>query len=220
MLRSPLFLSFLTGLFSAIIIASNFMAIKLIDIGCFTLPSAVFCYPFGFVCGDIITELFGFKTARKVVLLVFVFNAIIVCFLTLSVFIPPSLNYTGNEAYKTVFLSAPHILAASFTAFIISGILNSFIFDKLKKTGKIPLMARSSISTAMGAVLDSFVFIGIAFTGKLPLPVLFMTILGQIIAKNVVGVIIGTPLTWCILRWLKKGCGASPSEYAIMASLK
>ena len=198
-------LPLLTGIFSAIIIASNFMAMKLIDVAGFTIPAAVLCYPFGFVCNDIITELFGFKTTRKVIFLTFAFNAIVIGFLALAATLPPSQNFANDAAFNLVFLSAPLILVASFTAFIASGILNSFIFDALKKTGRFPLMARSSVSTVFGIILDSVIFIGIAFAGKLPPDILLMTMLGQIIAKFVVGVGIGTPLTWCILKRLKRG---------------
>ena len=198
-------LPFLAGLFSAIIIASNFMAFKLIDVAWFTLPAAVLCYPFAFVCNDIITELFGFKATRKVIYSTFVFNAIVIGLLALAAVLPASTYFADDDAFRTVFLGAgPRILLASFTAFIVSGILNSFIFDALKKTGKFPLMARSSVSTVFGIILDSVVFIGIAFAGKLPPQVLWMTMLGQVIAKFVVGVGIGTPLTWCILRWRHK----------------
>ena len=195
-------LPFLTGLFSTIIIASNFMAIKLIDVAWFTLPAAVICYPFGFVCGDIITELFGFKTTRKVVLSTFAFNAIVVGFLSLAAILPPSRNFSDNEAFKDIFLSAPTILAASFAAFAVSGILNAFVFDALKNTGKYPILARSSVSTLLGVAVDSVIFIGVAFARILPLRILLMTMLGQIIAKIVVGICVGTPLTWCVLKAL------------------
>lgn len=194
-------LPFLTGMFTTIILSSNFMAMKLIDVGSFTVPAAVVCYPLSFVCGDIITELFGFKTTRKAVFSIFIFNAIIVCFLSVASIMPPSAHYNDNEAFRTVFLSTPwRILGGSFVAFIICGILNSFVFDALKKTGKFPLMARSSISTAISIIFDSIIFIGIAFGGTLPLQVLWITMVGQILAKFFVGILIGVPLTWCILR--------------------
>ena len=199
---SPLLLPFLAGLFSAIIVASNFMAIKLVDVGCFTVPAAMLCYPFAFVCGDITTELFGFRTTRKVILFTFMFNAVIMGFLALAALLPPSRNFLHDDAFATIFLFAPRILVASFTAFIISGILNSFAFDALKRTGKFPLMARSSVSTAVGIIVDSIVFIGLAFGGTLPFHILWMTMLGQMIAKVVVGIFIGTPLTGCVLKCL------------------
>jgi len=199
----PFLLPFLTGLLSAIIVASNFMAMKLVDVWMFTVPAAVLCYPFSFVCGDVITELFGFKTARKVVLSTFMFNAVIMGFLALATLLPPSRYFDGNETFATIFLFAPRILGASFVAFIVSGLLNSFVFDKLKRGGKVPLIARSSVSSVLGIILDSVIFIGIAFAGKPPC-VLGMTILGQIIAKLIIGVGIGAPLTWWIIKMLRR----------------
>ena len=198
-----MFLSILSVLFCFIVLTANIMAVKMIDVSCFTLPAAVFCYPFCFVLGDLLTEFHGFKTARKIVLLTFLVNALSVGLLSLAAVLPPSQYYQHNDAFRVVFLNTPRIVGASFAAFVLSGIFNSYLFAFIKRHGH-PLLVRSSVSTFFGVILDSTVFITLAFVGKLPTNILLLTILGQILAKIFVGICIGTPLTWLIVRIINR----------------
>ena len=196
-------LPILSVLFCSIIITANLMAAKMIDVFCFTLPAAVICYPFCFVLGDLLTEFHGFRTTRKIVLLTFLTNAMAIGFLTLATLMKPSRFYQHNEAFVIIHQTGLRILGASFAAFVLSGLLNSFIFDLIKRRAH-PLLVRSSVSTLIGVIIDSAVFITLAFCGVLPTNVLLLTILGQILAKILVGIVIGTPLTWCVVRIMKR----------------
>ena len=198
-------LTILSSLFAAVIIAANLMAVKLVDLAVFTLPAAVFCYPFSFVLNDLITEFYGFATMRKIVFLTFLLNALVIGFLTLAAFLPPSQFYPHNDAFRVIHHGLPRILAASFAAFILSGLLNSFLFDLAKRTTRLHLVLRSASTTFCGVVLDSVVFISLAFFGGLPANVLMMAILGHILAKLFFGVLIGSPATWCAVRLMSRG---------------
>ena len=193
----------LSGLFAAVVIAANFMAVKAVDVLCFTLPAAVLCYPFSFVLGDLVTEFYGFRTTRKIVLLTFLLNALAIGFLALAAVLPPSRRFANDAAFRGVFLAAPRILAASFTAFVLSGLLNSWLFDLVKRRG-FPLLARSAASTFCGVVVDSALFIPLAFYGVFPARVLLLSIAGHILAKVVLGIGAGSPLTWCVVKWAAK----------------
>jgi uncharacterized integral membrane protein (TIGR00697 family) len=194
-------LVFLSGLFFTLLIASNLMAIKLINIWGIILPAAVICYPFCFVVNDLINEFYGYKTVKKVVVFAFFFNAIVIGLLTIAAIIPPSQVYQDNEAFRAVFLSAPRILGASFTAFIISGILNSYFFDKIRqKSSFLPL--RSAVSTFLGVIIDSFLFITLAYAFNLPFSNLMLMVLWQTLAKLLIGIALGTPMTSLIVALL------------------
>jgi len=192
----------LTSLLCVLLVTANFMAVKTVDVFCFTLPAAVLCYPFSYVLGDLLTEFHGFQTARKIIFLAFLLNAAAVGFLMLAAVLPPSQNFSHDPAFRAVFLTAPRILAASFTAFIMSGILNSWLFDFFKRRA-IPLLQRSSVSSLFAISLDSAVFISLAFYGVLPNNVLLTAILGQILAKIVIGIGIGAPATWCVVKLMR-----------------
>ena len=197
-------LTILSGLFFAIVLAANFMAVKLVDIFCFTLPAAVFCIPFSFVLNDVITEFHGFRTMRKIVFLTFLLNAIVIGFLTFAVKLPPSRFFENDEAFRVIFLGVPRILFASFTAFITSSLLNSFLFDLLKRTTRLHLILRSASTTFCGVILDSALFITLAFYGDKPTSILPMMIFGHILAKIFFGILIGSPATWLIVRLMKR----------------
>ena len=192
-------LIFLSGLFFTLLIASNFMAIKLISIWNIILPSAVICYPFCFVVNDLINEFYGYKTVKNVVVFAFIFNAIIVGLLTLAAIIAPSPVYENNEAFRIIFLSAPRILFASFTAFLVSGFLNGYVFNKIRQKNSF-LSLRSAVSTFLGIIVDSFLFITLAYAFAVPLDNLMLVVLWQILAKLLIGVALGTPITMLIVK--------------------
>ena len=192
----------LASLLCVILATANLMAVKMIDVFSLTLPAAVLCYPFAFVVGDLLTEFYGFRTTRKVVFLAFALNAVSAGFLALAAVLPASRYFQHDAAFRVVFLTAPRILGASFAAFLISGVFNSFVFDYLRRR-KIPLLARSSASTFFGVILDSAVFISLAFCGVMPARDLLFAILCQILAKLAIGIGIGAPLTWCVVKKLR-----------------
>ncbi|MCL2062609.1 MAG: queuosine precursor transporter [Firmicutes bacterium] len=187
-------LLFLSGLFITLLIASNLMAVKFIAIGTVVLPAAVICYPLCFVASDLINEFYGFKTTKKVILFAFIFNALVVGLTALAVVLPPAPGYEHNEAFKTIFLSTPLILGASFLAFAVGGILNSYVFNKIRKKNK-PLALRSVVSTFLGIIVDSFIFITLVCMFDTPFGELMLLVLWQVLAKIIVGIGLGTPLT-------------------------
>jgi uncharacterized integral membrane protein (TIGR00697 family) len=197
------------GLFSAVLIGSNFMAVKLISIGVFTIPAAIICYPFVFVIGDVLNEFWGFKTTRYVVILTFIFNAVVLGFLSLVAILPPSDSFLPrDEGFRDIFLSAPRLLVASFAAFVVSGILNGYVFAKIKTATSLPLPVRSAVSSALGVIVDSLIFIFVAFAWDMPWGVLGLAIAGQIIFKLIIAVALGTPMSYLTIRIMrKKGFG-------------
>jgi len=197
-------LTILSCLFATIILAANFMAFKIVDIFWFTLPAAVICYPFSFVLNDLITEFYGFATTRKIVFLTFFLNALVIGLLALTAILPPSQFFEHDAAFRVIFLGVPRILIASFTAFVLSSLLNSFLFDLIKRTTSHPLLLRSAVTTFCGVLLDSVLFITLAFYGVLPLHILLLTILGHILAKIFFGILIGSPVTWCVVKVMSR----------------
>lgn len=198
-------LIFLSGLFTSLLIASNFMAVKLIEVFSITLPAAVICYPFCFTVGDIINETYGVKTTRSILISTFLLNAVALAFLAAAAILPASPFFTHNEGFNAIFMSAPRILLASFLAFLVSGFLNAYVFDKIKQKGR-HLAVRSAVSTFLGVVVDSFLFITLAFsfTNGMGLTDIMLMVLWQTLAKLVLGVGLGTPLTLLVSKTLPK----------------
>ncbi len=101
-------------------LTANIMAVKLISIGDISLFDAgTITFPVTYVLGDALTEIWGFKTARKVILLSFVCNILLVVFTAIGVVLPyPQEVEVNASAYKTVFTYVPRIVAASLIAFL------------------------------------------------------------------------------------------------------
>ena len=170
----------------------------------FSVPVAVFMFPFCFVIGDLINEFFGAKTTRLVIIFIFIFNALSLGIAALGSLVDAApFSSVSKETYDAVFLSAPRAFLGSVTAFIIGGFANALLFSRLKKAGAY-LWVRAGVSSLLGIILDSLIFIAVTFAGVLPVKDLFMTVAGQIIAKAIISVALGVPLTMLISKALNK----------------
>lgn len=191
------------ALFVTALLTANTIAPKLIVVGPFALSVAIIVFPLSYVIADVLTEVWGYGAARRVIWLGFACNAIMVLAIWLGGQIPPAPFWTGQEAYLEVFAQTPRILAASFSAYLAGEFANAFVMAKMKiATGGRWLWTRTIGSTIVGQGLDSAVFVTLAFAGTVPLPVLGSIVLGQWIAK-VVYEVAATPLTYAAVWWLK-----------------
>lgn len=192
------------GLFVLSLVVSNLLATKLTTFFGFTLDSAVLVYPFCFMLGDVLTELWGFKIAKKVIWIGFLVQAIVVIFPLLAIYLPIGDGWNGQAHFAYVFSLAPRIVVASFAGYIVSELINSWVMDKMKKNnGKQPLWVRTIGSSVVGQVFDTILFVGIAFYGVVPLNVLFVFMISQYIFKVVIEATLGTPIAYWLIRKLK-----------------
>jgi uncharacterized integral membrane protein (TIGR00697 family) len=74
-------------------------------------------------------------------------------------------NYFNIDyAFRTIFRQGMGIIIGSLTAFLISQLLDVFVFQRLRKlTGKRMIWLRATGSTLISQLVDSFVVLGIAF---------------------------------------------------------
>lgn len=193
--------------FVALLMISNTVAVKLIGIGPFVFAGAIFIFPFTYIFGDILTEVYGYRATRKIIWSGF---AALILMSLAYVFVqnlPAAGFWTGQEAYATILGFVPRIVAGSIVAFFIGEFCNSFVLSRMKvwMNGK-HLWMRTIGSTIVGEGVDTIVFVLIAFYGTLPLAALFTIIWSGYLFK--VGYeIIATPLTYFIVGWLKKAEG-------------
>jgi queuosine precursor transporter len=192
------------GLFVATLVTSNVIAVKLTALGPFTVPAAIVIFPLAYLFGDVLTEVWGYATARLVIWTGFAANVVAVCFVAIAVAVPSSPAYADGDAYSSVLGMTPRIVVASLVAYLCGEFLNSFVLAKLKlATRGRMLWTRTIGSTLVGQGVDTVVFISIAFAGVLPFPVLRTVIRDQWILK-VLYEIVATPLTYAIVTWLKR----------------
>jgi uncharacterized integral membrane protein (TIGR00697 family) len=196
---------FITTLYVTLLIASNLLATKMINFFGLTLPSAVLVYPFCFMCGDIITEVWGYEYAKKTIWIGFIMNLIVVATTTLAVYLPYPEFFTGQEAFSTIFMSTPRVLIASFIGYLGSELVNAKSLEMIKKvTGEKLLFVRTIGSSIIGQVFDTVPFILIAFYGTMPFVSLIGMMMNQYLFKVICEAIGGTPLAYAMISWAKE----------------
>jgi hypothetical protein len=191
------------ALFVTCLLTANTIATKLVVIAGATLPAAIVVFPLSYILGDILTEVWGYAAARRVIWLGFACNGVMVLAIWLGGELPPAPFWKGQAAYTEVLGQTPRILAASFLAYLAGEFANAFVLARLKiATGGRWLWVRTIGSTIVGEGLDSAVFVFLAFGGTMPLAAVGGIVLGQWIAK-VVYEAAATPVTYAVVAWLK-----------------
>lgn len=192
---------FITGL-----ITSNIIAVKLADFWGYVLPSAIIIFPVTYIIGDILTEVYGYKAARKVIWFGFICNLFAVVSIWIAGMLDP-VDQDLGEAYHLVLGSTYRILLASFLAYLAGELLNAFVLAKLKSLteGKW-LWLRTISSTIFGQGVDTIIFISLAFGGSVPAGILLNIVFLQWGAK-VLYEALATPFTYLIVGNFKRAEG-------------
>ncbi|MCG3122193.1 MAG: hypothetical protein GIKADHBN_00574 [Phycisphaerales bacterium] len=181
-------------------------------------------FPFSYIFGDVLTEVYGYARARKVIwagfgaMLFYVLMSQVVIHLPVNPDEP--FNQVMQPAIETVFGAGPRIIAASIFAFWLGDFANSYVLAKMKvfTRGRF-LWMRTIGSTIVGQGVDSIVFYPLAFAsieplfGKENLPAFLQ---GGWAMKTILGVatfnwifkvcveVVMTPATYAICNFLKK----------------
>jgi uncharacterized integral membrane protein (TIGR00697 family) len=211
--RAYRYFNLITAIFVTVLIISNIIAVKLISFGSLVLPAAVILFPVSYIFGDILTEVYGYANARKVIWTGFLCNLLAVLAIWVAGFLPAvpfwsvgvfNSAETAQQAYTAILGFTPRLLTASFIAYLAGEFLNSFVMAKLKirTQGKF-LWVRTIGSTIVGEGVDSAIFISLAFWGILPGSALWTAILSQWLFKVAYETLI-TPLTYLVVNFLKK----------------
>ena len=191
------------AVFITCLLTANTMAAKLIVVGGVVLTAGVVIFPVSYVIGDVLTEVWGYGAARRVIWLGFACNALMVAALWVGGQLPAAPFWKGQEAYETIFGHTPRLLVASFLAYLVGEFANAFVLAKLKlATQGRWLWTRTIGSTVVGQALDSLVFVTLAFAGVVPAGALAQLITAQWIVK-VAYEAAATPLTYVVVAWLK-----------------
>ena len=192
-----------TALFVTCLLTANTTAAKLITVSGVTLPAGVVIFPISYILGDVLTEVWGYAAARRVIWLGFACNALMVAAVWIGGELPPAPFWRGQAAYQEILGQTPRILVASFLAYLVGEFANSYVLARLKLVTRGRwLWVRTIGSTIVGEGLDSALFVALAFGGVVPAGVLPGIVLGQWWVK-VLYEAAATPLTYVAVAWLK-----------------
>ena len=196
-----------TALFVTCYLVSNLMAVKVIGFfDLFYFDAGTITFPFAYMLGDVLTEIWGYRTTRKVIFLTFVCNIFMVICTQIGVWLPSPDYLEGNaEAYDTVFNYVPRIILGSLAGFLLGELSNSWMMERIKsKTKGKHLWVRTIGSSIIGYLFDTIPFVLIAFLGVLTTRDILLMIALQYLMKLGIETFFGTPMTYAAISLLKK----------------
>lgn len=212
--RSSLFVV-VVALFVTLYLISNIMASKIISIGGFCyFDAGTVTFPFAYMLGDVLTEIWGYRTTRKVIVMTLVCNLLMVLCTQLGVWLP-SPDYLAESAlaYNTTFSYVPRIVVASLVGFALGEISNAWCMERIKKaTEGRHLWLRTIGSSLVGHLTDTVPFVLIAFAGRVTTHDLLLMIGFQYAMKLAIEVLLGTPLAYATIGTIKRHIAPSSNN--------
>ena len=173
-------------------------------IGAFAFGAGVLFFPISYVFGDILTEVYGYAKARRVVWAGFAAMAFASFMAWVVVQLPPAAGWPNQAAYETIFGATPRIVLASLIAFWAGEFVNAYVLARMKvwSEGR-ALWLRMIGSTGVGQGVDSLIFYPVAFYGVWSNELLIAVMFSNYLLK-VVWEIIALPVTYRVVAWLKR----------------
>ena len=157
---------YVVALFVALLLISNIGAVKLIELGPIITDGGAILFPLVYIVGDILSEVYGFKAARRAIIMAFAMSILAAITFYLVQLAPPASDWGNQEAFEAVLGFVPRIVLASVIAFVVGQLLNSYVLVKIKeRTSEKNLWLRLMGSTAVGQFVDTLIFCTIAFYG-------------------------------------------------------
>jgi uncharacterized integral membrane protein (TIGR00697 family) len=166
--------------------------------------TAIIFFPLSYLCGDILTEVYGYARSRRVIWAGFA-ALIFAAFMSwVIVRLPAAPGWTGQAAYEMIFGQTPRIVASSLVAFWAGEFTNSFVLARMKvRTAGRWLWARTIGSTIAGEGVDSLIFYPLAFLGLWPVTQVVEVMVSNYILK-VGWEALATPFTYRVVNFLKR----------------
>jgi queuosine precursor transporter len=207
-LRTYKYYEFVMAAFVTVLICSNLIGpakIVQLDWLPFAFGAGVLFFPISYVFGDVLTEVYGYARARRVIWAGFGGLAFASVMASIVVALPPAPFWENQKAYEIAFGATWRIAAASMLAYFCGEFVNSYVLARMKiLTAGRWLWTRTIGSTIAGEAVDSALFYPLAFynSGLIPdekLPAIMLAQFGLKVAVEVVF----TPITYKVVSALK-----------------
>jgi uncharacterized integral membrane protein (TIGR00697 family) len=213
--QSLRFYDYVMAAFVAILLLSNVLGagkvaqVWLPGIGFWPFGAGILFFPVSYVIGDVLTEVYGYARARRVIWAGFAATVFMAFMAWVVVALPPAPGWTNQPAYEAVFGQVPRIVFASMCAFWVGEFVNSYVLARMKlATGGRHLWMRTIGSTIAGQGVDSLIFYPLAFLGAVGWTTeLVVTVLFTQWALKVAWEALLTPVTYLVVGWLKRAEG-------------
>lgn len=202
--RSPY--PYLLAVFCAVFLISNITAQKGVELGPLITDGAFFLFPISYVIGDVIAEVYGFKTARRAVFTGFGIAVVAVVSFYIAIWLPPAGFYDMQDTFAAVLGLLPRVVVASLTGYVVGQLLNAWVLQKMKdRLGRGNLWARLIGSTVVGEFADTLLFcsiaagvIGISTAGE------FVNYVAVGFAWKTLMEVVLLPITYPTIAWVRR----------------
>jgi uncharacterized integral membrane protein (TIGR00697 family) len=205
--KAPKYFDLVAVSFVSVYLISQVSSTKLFAFGRFQFPGAIIIFPIAYIFGDILTEVYGYARTRRVIWMGFFSATLMALVLFIVQYLPPAPGWLLQNAYESILGIVPRVVLGSILGYWAGEFTNSFVLAKMKiwTKGRY-LWTRTIGSTLFGQAVDSIIFISIAFTGVVPLK-LVLTVSVSLWLFKVLYEVIATPVTYAIVRFLKRAEG-------------
>jgi hypothetical protein len=211
--RQLRYYDFAMAAFAVILICSNLIGagkpaqVTLPLFGTVTFGAGILFFPLGYVLGDVMTEVYGFARARRVVWVGFAASVFAAGMAFVVVSLPAAPDWAGQTALAEVFGQVPRIFAASILAFWAGEMANAFVLARMKLlTQGRHLWMRTIGSTVVGQGVDSLIFYPLAFLGVWETRLVFVVLVTNYLLKVLWEVVL-TPVTYRVVAFFKAAEG-------------
>src|SRR5688572_8416642 len=203
--RSYKYYDLVMAAFVTVLLTANVIgAAKIVTVGGFTFGAGVLFFPLSYIFGDVLTEVYGYARARKVVWAGFAAMAFASVMSLVVLAFPPAPGWPHQAAFETVFGNTPRIVLASLVAYFCGEFTNSYVLARLKvRTEGRFLWLRTIGSTIAGEGVDSLIFYPLAFLGVWTRELVLQVMVTNYLVKVGWEALI-TPATYRIVNFLKR----------------
>jgi uncharacterized integral membrane protein (TIGR00697 family) len=194
----------IVGVFVGLLLISNIGAVKLIEFGPIITDGGVFLFPLVYIAGDILSEVYGFKAARKAIFIGFAMSILAALTFWLVQISPQAEAWDNQEAFESVLGFVPRIVLASVAGYLVGQLLNAWVLVKIKeRTQEKALWLRLLGSTAVGEFADTIVFCTIAFYGVITGEEFLIYVAFGFAYKTLIEIVL-LPLSYAVIGWVKR----------------
>ena len=197
-------LDIITAVFVTVLILSNITSAKIASLGWLSFDGGTILFPLAYIFGDILTEVYGYAKARRVIWIGFAMNVLMVVTFWVVGSLPQDPMWGLQASWDNVLGVVWRIVLASLVAYLVGEFVNSYLLAKIKiKTKGKMLWLRAIGSTVVGQFLDTTIFLIIAFAGILPWSLIGIIWLTNYVFKILVEILL-LPITYRVVAWLKR----------------
>ena len=205
---------YVVAIFCSVLLISNIGAVKLIHFGPIITDGGAFLFPLVYIIGDVMSEVYGFRAARRAIILGFAM-AILASITFYAVQLSPADASWGNQAaFEAILGFVPRIVLASVCGFLVGQLLNSYVLVWIKnRTNEKHLWVRLIGSTVVGELADTLAFCTIAFYGIITGADFINYVVVGYVYKTLLEVVL-LPITYPTIAWVKRHEPTYSAEFA------